>query len=76
MSYKRRMGNSWEQAAKRYLDDEYINVILPSDLGAVIGCSAVRAGVILRSMGWYPQRSRQQKNPIYYRINPNRRVRV
>lgn len=51
MSYKRIMGNSWEQAAEKYLDGEYINVILPEDLGAVIGCSAAKAAVALRSLG-------------------------
>ena len=76
MSYKRGFGTSYEQAAKRYLDGEYINVIIPADLGEAIGCSAVRAGVLLRSLGWYGQRSGRQKNTTYYRRNPNRRIRI
>lgn len=74
MSYRRKFGTSYEQAAKRYLNAEYVNVIRPADLAAVIGCSAVRAGVLLRSLGWYGQRDRTQARTIYYRVNPNRRV--
>lgn len=76
MSYKRIMGNSWEQAAEKYLDGEYINVILPSDLGAAIGCSPAKAAVALRSLGWYMQRDKKQNRNVYYRINPNRRIRI
>lgn len=76
MSYRRKFGTSYEQAARRYLDDEYINIIIPADLGAAIGCSPVRAGVLLRSIGWYGQRDRTQARTIYHRFNPNRRIRI
>ena len=75
MSHRRKLGQSWEKAARAYLDGEYINVIIPAGLGEVIGCSPEKAGHILRSLGWYPQRDRNINRNIYFRINPNRRVR-